>query len=107
MITKGNDVESKIIDEYSSRKVLGNGGELMLVELTFKKGGIGAMHSHSDHEQVSYIAKGSFEVTVGSETMLVKAGDSYYAGKNVTHGVKALEDSVLLDIFTPIRKDFL
>jgi quercetin dioxygenase-like cupin family protein len=37
----------------------------------------------------------------------LKKGDSYYADKNVMHGVVALEDSVLLDGFTPMRKDFL
>ena len=107
MITKGNEVEPKILDEFSFRKVLSNGGALMLAEINFKKGGTGALHSHSDHEQISYVTKGSFEVTVGDETMVIKAGDSYYAAKNVAHGVKALEDSVLLDFFTPIRKDFL
>jgi len=107
MIIKGNEIKPKILDEYSFRKVYNSEGALMLVELNFKKGGIGALHSHSDHEQVSYITKGSFEVTVGEKTMVVEAGDSYYAGKNVTHGVKALEDSVILDIFTPIRQDFL
>jgi len=107
MIIKGHEVEPKILDGYSCRKVLSNGGELMLVELSFKKDGVGALHSHSDHEQVSYIAKGSFEATVGAETMIVQAGDSFYAAKNVPHGLKALEDSVILDVFTPVRKDFL
>ena len=107
MITKGMEVEPVILDERLSRKVLSSVGELMLVELTFKKGGVGAVHSHSDHEQVSYIVNGSFEITVGDEMIVAKAGDGYYAGKNVPHGVYALEDGVLLDIFTPIRNDIL
>lgn len=108
MIIHGDEVNPKILDEYSSRKILGMGGELMMVEVTFKKDGIGTPHSHTDHEQVSYIAKGSFEVTYGDKVEVLKAGDSFYAGKNVIHGVKALEDgSVILDIFTPMREDFL
>jgi quercetin dioxygenase-like cupin family protein len=107
MIIKGSAIKPTILDEYSARKVLSNGGELMLVEITFSKGGVGALHSHSDHEQVSYIVKGSLEATVGAQTTVVTAGDSYYAGKNVPHGLKALEDSVVLDVFTPIRKDLL
>ena len=108
MIVHGNEVKPRILDEYSSRKILGTGGDLMMVEVTFKKDGIGTPHSHTDHEQVSYIAKGSFEVTYDKEVKVLKAGDSFYAGKNVIHGVKALEDgSVILDIFTPIREDFL
>lgn len=108
MIIRNNDVTVKILDEKASRKILGSGGSLMMVEVTFQKGGVGAAHSHTDHEQISYIVKGSFEVTVGEDKQVIKAGDSFYAAKNVTHGVVALEDdSVILDVFTPIREDFL
>ena len=65
------------------------------------------MHAHEGHEQVSYIVKGSFEVVVGEERKVVTAGDSFYAGINVPHGVVALEDSIILDVFTPLREDFL
>ncbi len=108
MIVKSENVKTKILDEKSSRKILGNGGSLMMAEVTFQKGGIGAVHNHTDHEQVSYIVKGSFEVSVGSDRQVLKAGDSFYAARNVDHGVIALEDaSVILDVFTPIREDFL
>ncbi|MCL4142396.1 UNVERIFIED_CONTAM: hypothetical protein GTU68_024916 [Idotea baltica] len=80
---------------------------MMLVEFAFKKGGIGQPHSHDDHEQVGYIAKGVFEVTVGDQTQTLSCGDSYYASKNEVHGVVALEDGIIVDTFTPIRKDFL
>ena len=79
----------------------------MMVEVNFKKGGIGNVHSHDKHEQVSYIVKGSFEVMVGEEKRIITKGDSFYAGLNIPHGVVALEDSVILDVFTPIREDFL
>jgi quercetin dioxygenase-like cupin family protein len=107
MIIKSETVNPKILDEKTSRKILGNGGSLMMVEVSFKKGGVGEPHSHTDHEQVSYIVKGSFEVTVGEDKQIMKVGDSFYAGKNVVHGVAALEDSIILDVFTPIREDFL
>lgn len=108
MIIRNNEVSVKVLDEKSSRKILGCGGSLMMVEVTFQKGGIGEPHSHTDHEQVSYIVKGAFEVIVGEDKRVIKAGDSFYAAKNVTHGVVALEDdSVILDVFTPIREDFL
>lgn len=108
MIIRNNEVSVKVLDEKSSRKILGNGGSLMMVEVTFQKGGVGAAHSHRDHEQISYIVKGSFEVTVGEDKQVMKAGDSFYAAKHIIHGVVALEDdSVILDVFTPIREDFL
>ncbi|MDQ0721561.1 quercetin dioxygenase-like cupin family protein [Paenibacillus sp. W4I10] len=107
MIINHASIDAHIVNETSSRKILGMGGTLMMVEVTFAKGGIGEVHSHDAHEQVSYIVKGSFEVQVGKETRILKAGDSFYAGFNVPHGVKALEDSVILDVFTPFRQDFL
>ncbi|HEY5563084.1 MAG TPA: cupin domain-containing protein [Clostridiaceae bacterium] len=107
MINFNNDVQTKVLDEYTQRKVMGSTSSLMLVEITFKKDGVGATHSHEAHEQVSYIVKGSFEVTLGDEVKVLKAGDSFSAGFNVPHGVKALEDSIIIDSFTPLRQDFL
>ena len=90
-----------------SRKILNYGGKLMMVEVTMQKGGRGAVHTHP-HEQISYIAAGSFEFTVGEEKQVVKAGDSLYVAPNVAHGTLSLEDgSIVVDIFTPIREDFL
>lgn len=107
MIITNGEAATTVINGSSSRKILGMGGTLMMVEVTFVKGGIGEVHFHEGHEQISYIVKGSFEVRVGEETRILKAGDSFYAGYNVPHGVKALEDSVILDVFNPFREDFL
>jgi quercetin dioxygenase-like cupin family protein len=108
MVFKSENVENTILDEKTTRKLLSYGGDLMMTEVTFKKGGIGEPHKHDAHEQVSYIVNGSFEVTVDGKKSIVKKGDGFYAAKNIEHGVVALEDnSVILDIFTPIRKDFL
>lgn len=107
MIALSNDVQAAVLDGKVSRKVLLHQNSMMLVEFTFKKGGVGQPHSHEEHEQIGYIAKGSFEVTVGDETKTLSVGDSYYAAKNEVHGVVALEDGVIVDAFTPIRKDFL
>ncbi|NLV36846.1 MAG: cupin domain-containing protein [Clostridiaceae bacterium] len=107
MFISNRSIGPKQLDEKTSRKILGTGGSLMMVEVTFKKGGVGEVHSHDAHEQVSYIVKGSFEVTLGAEKKLLTEGDSFYAGINVPHGVVALEDSIILDVFTPLREDFL
>jgi quercetin dioxygenase-like cupin family protein len=108
MIITNQDLPGKDIGDNTSRKVLVAGEEIMLVEFQFPKGGIGIPHSHEEHEQIGYVAKGSFEITVGSETKIAKQGDCYYAPKNVLHGVVSLEnDSILIDAFAPIRQDFL
>jgi len=107
MISKSNDVQATELDSKVSRKVLLYQNSMMLVEFTFKKGGVGQPHCHEEHEQIGYIAKGSFEVTVGNETKTLSRGDSYYAAKNEVHGVVALDDGIIIDAFTPIREDFL
>jgi quercetin dioxygenase-like cupin family protein len=88
------------------RQVLGHGSDLMLVRVEFEKGGIGAVHHHP-HRQATHVLSGRFEVTVGDDTAELVAGDNFYAEANVPHGVRALEAGVLLDVFTPVREDFL
>ncbi|MFT9497715.1 cupin domain-containing protein [Anaerosolibacter sp.] len=90
-----------------TRKVLSYSENLMSCEMTFTKGAVGALHSHP-HEQIGYVISGAFELEEeNAGKQIIKAGDSYYIAPNVMHGVVALEDSKLLDIFTPMRKDFL
>jgi quercetin dioxygenase-like cupin family protein len=88
------------------RRVLLHTDDLMLVEFTFEKGSVGALHSHP-HRQVSYVVAGSFEVTIGERTEVLSVGDGYLVPANVVHGVKALEAGRLVDSFTPARADFL
>ena len=107
MIIHNDEISLNKVEEKMSRKILVAEGSLMMVEVHFEKGGIGEVHSHEEHEQICYIKKGSFEVKVGDEKKILKAGDSFYAAKKVDHGVKALEDSIILDVFTPVRQDFL
>ena len=107
MFGLSNETQAVVLDDKVSRKVLLHQNSMMLVEFTFKKGGIGQLHNHKDHEQIGYIVKGVFEVTVGDKTKTLSCGDSYYAARNEIHGVVALEDGVIVDTFTPIRKEFL
>ena len=88
------------------RRVLLSTDELMLVEFGFDKGGVGALHSHP-HVQSSYVAEGSFEVTIDGNVEVIKQGGAFIVPSNLRHGVKALEKGRLVDTFTPKRDDFL
>ncbi len=88
------------------RKIHSYDENLMLVVVEFKKGSIGYAHKHP-HTQLSFLISGSFEVQIGNEKKIQKAGDSYFILPNIEHGVVALEDSLLLDVFTPHREDFV
>jgi quercetin dioxygenase-like cupin family protein len=90
----------------SSRRVILDLPELMLVEFTFEAGGIGALHSHP-HLQTSYVAEGTFEVTIDGETRTLGPGGAYIVPSGLVHGVKALTAGRLIDSFTPRRDDFL
>lgn len=65
-----------------TRKILCYSDDLMMCEITFKKGSKGNFHKH-EHLQITYIAKGSFEFTIGGETKIVNQGDSVYMHANV------------------------
>jgi Uncharacterized conserved protein, contains double-stranded beta-helix domain len=88
------------------RKILGYNKDIMMLEVDFKKGGIGYLHKHP-HKQVTYIIAGKFEVQIGNETKILRKGDCYIIPSDIEHGVIALEDSKLVDVFTPCREDFL
>ena len=88
------------------RRVLVSQPQLMQVEFAFDEGAIGALHSHP-HVQASYVAAGTFEVTIGDTTTVLSEGGSFIVPPNVVHGVKALTPGRLVDCFTPQRDDFL
>lgn len=88
------------------RQVMRHGDDLMIVRVEFASGAVGALHGHP-HRQATYVIAGRFEVTIGEETRELVAGDVFYAPANVPHGARALEGGVLLDVFTPVREDFL
>lgn len=99
-------MEPEVCGEGVTRKILTHNEELMMVEVTFEKGAEGSEHTHP-HRQISYIAKGSFEFNLDGDKRVVKQGDSVLILGDVNHGVKALEDAVIVDVFTPMRADFL
>ena len=60
----------------STRRVILDLPELMLVEFTFEEGAVGALHSHP-HMQTSYVAEGTFEVTIDGVTETIAPGGAY------------------------------
>lgn len=89
-----------------TRRILAYCDGVMTVENTFVTGGIGPMHAHP-HTQITYVLSGKFEFTIGNETKIVTTGDTLLKQDGIEHGCKCLEAGKLLDIFTPMRKDFV
>jgi quercetin dioxygenase-like cupin family protein len=88
------------------RKIMAHDSNLMLVKVAFEAGGVGAVHHHY-HTQMSYVESGRFEITIDGATRVLKAGDVYHIPPNLPHGAVALEAGVLVDVFTPMREDFI
>lgn len=88
------------------RKIMAYDANLMLVKVAFEAGGIGAIHHHY-HTQMSYVESGRFAITIADETRELKTGDVYHLPPNIPHGAVALEAGVLVDVFTPMREDFV
>jgi quercetin dioxygenase-like cupin family protein len=83
------------------------GEQLMICRLHFAPGVVTAVHSHP-HEQITLVQQGRVRFHVAGETRLVSAGDILHFPPNVEHGATMLdEEVVLVDIFSPIREDFL
>ena len=106
MCVKNSECRITDCEPGVTRKVLAYSDELMMCEITFEKGARGNVHSH-EHLQITYIAEGSFEFTIDGETKIVNKGDSVYMPSNSVHGVVCLEAGKLVDVFNPMRKDFL
>ena len=106
LFISNENVEWEPINEKIRRKIMAYEESLMLVYVEFKSGGVGAVHQHP-HVQMTYVESGVFEVEIASKKKILKAGDVFHIPSNVWHGAVCLEDGVLLDVFSPIREDFL
>lgn len=89
-----------------TRRVLAYTDGLMCVENRFETGAVGSLHSHP-HTQITYVVSGEFAFTIGGETRTVRAGDTLLKEDGVEHGCVCARSGVLLDIFTPMREDFV
>ena len=99
-------MEWESVDEGVKRKIMGYDDKIMLVRVLFDKGGIGSVHEHY-HSQVTYVASGAFEINIDGVRQTLEEGDSFYVPPNTLHGAKCLEAGELIDVFSPIREDFI
>ncbi|MDA2924562.1 cupin domain-containing protein [Acidobacteria bacterium AH-259-L09] len=83
------------------------GEKLMLSYVEIDEGAEVPLHSHP-HEQGGVVLKGQMELTIGSETKVLKPGSLYLIPSNMPHKATALAGPVkALDVFSPIREDYI
>jgi quercetin dioxygenase-like cupin family protein len=99
-------IEWETVGEGVRRKILCYDKNMMRVKVEFEKGGIGSLHKHP-HIQMSLVESGQFEVEVDKQKRILNAGDVFYVHSNLIHGVVCLEKGALIDMFNPMREDFV
>lgn len=102
----GDEIEWEVVGKGIKRKIMGYDDRVMMVNVLFEKGAIGTLHEHY-HSQVTNVAKGAFEVTINNVTKVMKEDDCFYIPPHTVHGVVCLEDGLLIDVFSPMREDFM
>jgi quercetin dioxygenase-like cupin family protein len=94
------------MDKGVKRKIMSYDDNLMVVKVNFEKGGVGTLHQHF-HSQITHIESGVFEVEIDGVKKLLSAGDGFYIPPNTIHGAVCMEAGVLIDVFSPMREDFI
>jgi len=96
--------ETALTPQIKRRLVTGE--KVMVLNLTLSKGAVVGEHHHP-HEQVSYILSGALEFEINGEKRVVHSGEGVVLPSNIPHAVVALEETQVLDVFSPPREDFL
>ncbi|HEV2232217.1 MAG TPA: cupin domain-containing protein [Terriglobia bacterium] len=98
-------VKKEVMNPKVWRKVI-TGEKAMLAQVFIAKGGVVPTHQH-ESEQISYIVEGALKFGMEGKEVVVRAGEVLHIPSNVPHSAVALEDTLDLDIFSPIRMDWL
>ncbi len=101
-----HELEWEDVAEGVKRKIMSYDEKIMLVRVAFEQGGVGALHHHY-HIQMSSVESGSFEIEIDGVKSILNKGDIFHVPSNVWHGAVCLEAGVLIDVFTPMREDFI
>lgn len=105
-VFKTNEIVLEDLGQGVSRKVLAYDKTMMMVEVRFTQGAVGAIHTHP-HEQTTYVISGAFDFTINGDVHRVVQGDTIYFTADDPHGTLCVEEGMLLDVFSPIRDEFL
>lgn len=93
------------VTEMISQKIV-SGDREMLAQIYLKRGAQVPIHTH-DSEQMTYVLQGSLRFLVGGEEIIVREGEVLHIPSGMPHQAEALEDTFELDVFSPIRTDWL
>ena len=87
-------------------KTMVYGKQTLLTEVKLEKGAVIPPHQHP-HEQTGYLISGRMDFIVDGTHQIAEPGDSWSIGKDISHGATALEESIVVEVFSPVRGDYL
>jgi quercetin dioxygenase-like cupin family protein len=104
-LVRWDELALEKVTEMISRKVV-TGAREMLAQIYLKKGCVVPMHSH-ESEQITYVLQGALRFLIDGEQITVREGEVLLIPSWVEHQAEALDDTFELDVFSPIRQDWL
>ena len=100
-----NEIEREQMNPLLARQAI-HGVNTTLARLDIAKGAVVPLHHHVN-EQMSVMLEGKLRFVVDGVESILSAGDVMVIPPNAPHMVEALEDSLVFDVFSPVRSDWL
>jgi quercetin dioxygenase-like cupin family protein len=100
-----DEIALEKVTEMISRKII-TGEREMVTQIYLKRGAIVPLHSH-ESEQMTYVLSGALKFLIGEEEITVREGEVLFIPSWLPHQAEALDDTFEMDIFSPIRQDWL
>ena len=104
-VYRWDEIALEKITEMISQKIVAGDRE-MLAQIYLKRGALVPMHAH-ESEQMTYILQGALKVLVDGEEITVREGEVLHIPSWAPHQAEALEDTFELDVFSPVRGDWV
>ena len=106
MFYNHNEKDYREVLDGISMKTLVYGDKTLLCEFKLAKGSQLPLHAHP-HEQTGYLVSGQMQLTIGKTTFEVLPGDSWNIPGDVEHCAEIVEDTVAIEVFSPVREDYI
>lgn len=105
MVTKKEDAKKRTFKGVSLDS-MAVGEKSMVCKMNYMVGNFATEHTHP-HEQSGYVISGKYQMTIDDKEYQLNPGDSYAIPGNIPHSFKVIEAGEVIDVFTPIREDYL
>lgn len=100
-----NEIPEEQMSAAISRQVV-HGETMTVARIRLRKGAVVPLHQHKN-EQISMVESGVMRFVISGEERILRSGETLTIPPNAPHLVEALEDSRALDVFSPVREDWI